>query len=377
MKFFKLDAGHERIFGLDLLRFFAISYVVLGHSKILIPEAYDHYIGKIIIDGVSIFFVLSGFLIGRILIKQLIQGKGSFRDLISFWSKRWMRTLPAYFLILAFLVAYTYALKPNRLPDDWYKYFLFIQNFGVPQPPFFSESWSLSIEEWFYILVPILFFTLLFLFKKYFKIVLILAILGGISGVAAYRYYLYFHVDVSNFSAVDLNIMRQVIPRLDAIMLGVLGAYLSIYLPQLWKFAARWWIFVGMFLVLYLLKQYNSSFTSMYYCVLIPLFKATAVFFMLPFLSGFKLKKANLFTKFITLISVTSYSMYLINRTIMIDIVIKYGLNDNLKKKHVFSEGWIYEYVFFWIITIIGSFLMYKLVERPFLKLRDRILARS
>ena len=234
MKFFSLDADNNRVFGLDLLRFFAIIFVVFGHSKILVPDKYDFLIGKFILDGVSIFFVLSGFLIGRILINQINQNKTKLSDLITFWKRRWIRTLPAYLVVLTFLVSYTFLLKPARLPLDFYKYYLFIQNFNAPQPPFFSESWSLSIEEWFYLLIPIIFLFFIKLTKK--KHTLIIVIFSIIFLVILFRYYLYKTVDVSSFYNVDLSILRQVLPRLDAIMFGVLGAYLSFFKKEKWNY---------------------------------------------------------------------------------------------------------------------------------------------
>jgi peptidoglycan/LPS O-acetylase OafA/YrhL len=368
MKFFSLDADRNRVFGLDLLRFFAIIFVVLGHSKILVPEHYDYLIGKFILDGVSIFFVLSGFLIGRILINQLIQHKTKVSDLLNFWKRRWIRTLPAYLVVLIFLVIYTYILKPNRLPNDFYKYFLFLQNFNVTQPPFFSESWSLSIEEWFYLSMPIIFILVFSIRKKYSAILFV--IISIIVLVVFYRYHLFQTRDISTFTKVDLNILRQVIPRLDAIMFGVLGAYLSLIQKELWSKLNFKWIVIGAFIILYLLKQFNSSYDTFYYIVILPALKSFAVLLMLPFLSNYKLSKTNFISQSITFISLTSYSMYLVNRTIVIEIIIKYGLNNNLKGYHIFKDTWIPEYILFWVITLLLSFLMYKLIEKPFLKLR-------
>jgi peptidoglycan/LPS O-acetylase OafA/YrhL len=368
MKFFSLEADRNRVFGLDLLRFFAIIFVVLGHSKILVPEQYDYLIGKFILDGVSIFFVLSGFLIGRILINQLIQHKTKVSDLLTFWKRRWIRTLPAYLVVLIFLVIYTYLLKPNRLPNDFYKYFFFLQNFNVPQPPFFSESWSLSIEEWFYLSMPIIFILVFSIRKKYSAILFV--IISIIVLVVFYRFHLFQTRDISTFTKVDLNILRQVVPRLDAIMFGVLGAYLSLFKEKLWALLCKKWMIIIAFIILYLLKQFNSNYDTFYFIVLLPAFKSFAVLLMLPFLSSYKLKKTNFISQSITFISLTSYSMYLVNRTIVIEIIIKYGLNNNLTGKHVFEGSWIPEYILFWTITLLLSFLMYKLIEKPFLKLR-------
>ncbi|MDG1661044.1 MAG: hypothetical protein P8H40_06680 [Winogradskyella sp.] len=52
--------------------------------------------------GVDIFFVLSGFLIGGILLRKLEAGQTSFSDLVRFWKRRWLRTFPNYFVVLIF-----------------------------------------------------------------------------------------------------------------------------------------------------------------------------------------------------------------------------------------------------------------------------------
>ena len=169
MGFFKLEQSNNRVFGLDLLRFVAIFMVLLGHSLILAPKYLKPFVYKFLFDGVAIFFVLSGFLIGGILIKQLNKEKPSFNGLVDFWKRRWMRTLPAYLVILIFLLIYTAFLIPKNLPDDWFRFFFFTQNLFAFRPSFFAEAWSLSIEEWFYLSVPLLLFGALMLFKSSIK----------------------------------------------------------------------------------------------------------------------------------------------------------------------------------------------------------------
>ena len=112
--FLKIEINSSRIYGLDILRAFAILFVVLDHSKHTlqnsnseiisgISQSYSWYIRYLVFDGVSIFFVLSGFLIGSILIKTFDRGDLSFKSLVNFWIKRWMRTLPNYLFIHSLL----------------------------------------------------------------------------------------------------------------------------------------------------------------------------------------------------------------------------------------------------------------------------------
>ena len=72
-KLFKIEIPDNRNFGLDLLRFIAIFTVLISHSITVLPEKY-YVVHKFIFDGVLVFFVLSGFLIGRIFIRDFENG---------------------------------------------------------------------------------------------------------------------------------------------------------------------------------------------------------------------------------------------------------------------------------------------------------------
>src|SRR5919108_5666871 len=103
----------KRIVGLDIVRALAILMVLFYHSREmlagLISIPFIGYLtGKIIAItvpfghlGVEMFFVLSGYLIGGILIKEFNKNDNlNFNNITSFWKRRWLRTLPNYFLIL-------------------------------------------------------------------------------------------------------------------------------------------------------------------------------------------------------------------------------------------------------------------------------------
>src|SRR5260221_1461236 len=148
-------AESDRILGLDILRASAVTLVVISHSYFLInpikefpyfdrlyPVLYP-VVGMLGFWGVDLFFVLSGFLIGRILIMQFIDSKNfSFVDVKKFWIRRWFRTLPNYylFLLLNSLLYYLYYNRPFTFPS-FFKYFFLTQNLFTPFEFFFTESW--------------------------------------------------------------------------------------------------------------------------------------------------------------------------------------------------------------------------------------------
>ncbi|MCC8425723.1 acyltransferase [Mucilaginibacter sp. UR6-11] len=124
----------ERVYGLDILRAFAITVVVVTHGMAYTPRALNKVIEATYLDGVSIFFVLSGFLIGRILIKSMSKQNLDFYTLLNFWWRRWLRTIPVYFFILsAVIFFYNYGKPPG---PTFKRFYIFSQNLFTPHPTY-------------------------------------------------------------------------------------------------------------------------------------------------------------------------------------------------------------------------------------------------
>src|SRR5438094_1140890 len=146
----------ERQPGLDLLRALAIIIVVIYHAALFgfkLPGRVDRF-GWI---GVDLFFVLSGYLIGGQLLAPLAREKSI--KLGSFFARRVLRIMPAYFVILA-----VYFLLPpwREYPDmaqPLWKFLLSVQNIALHGGTAFSHAWSLAVEDQFYLCLP---FILLF-----------------------------------------------------------------------------------------------------------------------------------------------------------------------------------------------------------------------
>lgn len=139
-------------FYLDILRAVAIVMVVVYHVLLMCPVAspvlmniawYGQY-------GVELFFVLSGWLIGGLYWNE----KYRFGDveLRRFWLRRWLRTIPPYLVALALSLLAVY-IQGGKAFD--LGYLVFIQNY-YNQIPYFLISWSLCIEEHFYLFLPVL-----------------------------------------------------------------------------------------------------------------------------------------------------------------------------------------------------------------------------
>src|SRR5689334_11843153 len=227
------SASPHRIYGLDILRAAAILFVLQIHSLRFIAAHTDtYYYWLYILDGVDLFFVLSGFLIGGILLRTINKNGLDWQALRSFWIRRWFRTLPNYFLLLiALLAGYRYVF--DEFPPKTLQFFVFLQNFADPHPRFFPESWSLAVEEWFYIIIPLGLFFLLKTSKNKKRIV-ISWICFVIIAISVFRIYKTSTLHYHELNTWDQYIRKQVLTRMDSIMYGFLGAYFSYYRFAFW-----------------------------------------------------------------------------------------------------------------------------------------------
>ncbi|HYO52661.1 acyltransferase [Archangium sp.] len=153
-----MSSSSHRIPGLDLLRAIAITWVMVGHLFEIAPELHGlpEFVRTLMSAGpagVDLFFVLSGFLIGRILRRMLASGGGL--DVLGFWSRRWLRTLPAYYaVLLGGLVTEVLGRSRGGWNGALPAYFVFLQTY-LSDMPRFNWTWSLCIEEHFYLVLPL------------------------------------------------------------------------------------------------------------------------------------------------------------------------------------------------------------------------------
>jgi peptidoglycan/LPS O-acetylase OafA/YrhL len=366
---FKIDFEKDRVYGLDILRALAVLFVVLGHgSKLLFPS-----INKITFyleyDGVAIFFVLSGFLIGGILIKILERENATYKNLFNFWIRRWFRTLPNYFLVLFILLILSYFFIDGFSVSTGGKYFLFAQNLFTPHPAWFPEAWSLSVEEWFYLLIPIIVFGLVGMCKVITNKAIIWTSVFILILMTAIRIYRYVEIPVNSFEEWDGIFRRQVLTRLDSLMFGLIGAYIFFYYKNTWFRYKNQLFILGLvlFLGMKILDRYHMHVFDLYQCVFSFSLASFATLSLLPFLSDLKTGNGVVYKSF-TYISLISYSMYLLHFSVIQKwIIINLDFPELPAYVQIGSKYFLY-----WSITILVSILMFKYFERPMMKLREK-----
>ncbi len=144
-----MPSGRDR--QLDGLRAIAVTMVLYAHFL----SSDDSYWGHV---GVRLFFVLSGFLITRLLLDARASANfQTFPALFSFYVRRTLRIFPPYFAMLGFV--WLVDLEQSRGPLLWHA--LYISNFWYAiqnewAPWVLVHTWTLSIEEQFYIVWPFL-----------------------------------------------------------------------------------------------------------------------------------------------------------------------------------------------------------------------------
>jgi peptidoglycan/LPS O-acetylase OafA/YrhL len=364
----------NKIFGLDLLRAIAIILVLVYHSFFInVPFFTMLHLYFFCFDGVKVFFVLSGFLITKILINQFTN-ECSIIQVLIFWYKRWMRTMPA-FIFLSIFFAILFLVKENSLPNGFIKMITFTQNLYIRHNVFFRETWSLAIEEWFYFTFPLFIFCI-YKFNKNLKRSFLLFCAFTLIIFPIYRFFLIFY-DFDNIYNMHL---QTLLVCYDCISYGLLAAWCIYYYPEWCEKNKNKLLKIGLALVFLILSiqhvfDYNvlTAYETIYKLTICTPISCFAVACCLPFLATWQAKKDTFFVKSVRYISLKSYSLYLVN----LQLVSGFGIN--FLKKYIVAhippslEYPLY-FVFFYVCTFFLAHYLHLFVEVPFLKLRDKYI---
>lgn len=358
--------------GLDLARALAITAVFVDHaSGIFVEGASPARIATIALGlaGVEIFFSLSGFLIGHMLIALARDGVEA-GSIGCFLGRRWFRTLPMYY---AAWLAMSAALGRWNWGD-----LLFLQNFGPPGPRTLVVSWSLVMEEWFYLLFPLLMLGVALAFRRR-RIGV-----GGVLGIALAIVVLCPAARLATyFAGLPQHLISDKNPilRLDCAAYGVLAAALNDILVR--RRRPAWLgpvaaataagallvvlVWLGLFVkVLEPKFQLATGFThwGLYYFAvqyaIIDLASAALVFGLFHGLPRLN----RTIGRPVTLLSRISYSVYLVHVPILAFWTTRTaGVLGRVGATAVLTAA-----------VLLVAYTTYRLIELPFMALRDRLV---
>lgn len=360
----------SRIFGLDVLRSIAILSVVFSHGyywlglKNPLLLSISGLFGFI---GVEIFFVLSGFLIGTILLKNFIKDEFTFSDVKIFLKRRWFRTLPNYFLVL--LLNFGIALSFGFSLQNTWKYFFFFQNFSSNGITFFSESWSLSVEEWTYIFAAICFFISAKVFKSNKKKGFLLITILVICFVHFLRWMKFQLAPIYDLTIWNTDIKAIVVYRIDSIFYGFLVAWIAYFYSHLLKKYSFYLIVIAAYLFLFQFVVLNVLDVTIvtkpvFYHVFYFTLTSVTIALSLPFFIQWN--STAFFVKPITYISKISYSIYLLHYSI-IGFLFKFVVDT-----YQIKLAAVYLIIIYLLITFLMSHVLYSFYEKPLTNLRDK-----
>lgn len=313
-------------------------------------------------NGVILFFVLSGFLITKILLinkDKYEQANKNKTSLIKvFYIRRILRIFPIYYLVIFATFLINYRLSREIFP--WLATFTIniyqsIENFSVGD---FNHFWSLAVEEQFYLFWPWL---ILFTPRKHF-IKLIIAII--ISSIA---YKAYIFIFVHKWMAGSYFVLGCA----DALAIGALVAYISLYRADISKKLSSVLVLLPTVTVYILtrittlyfnLESVKNILDEFFYAIVAAVIVNRAARQDFTFIA-----KAMLENKFVAYCGKISYGMYLYHLFmpfIYFYLQSKTGLHiDNL---------FLY-FIFLYALTFIISHFSWILIEKPINNLKNKI----
>jgi peptidoglycan/LPS O-acetylase OafA/YrhL len=229
-----------RLPGLDLLRAVAISWVMAFHASSFGLISRDHWIPKFGWMGVDLFFVLSGFLIAGQLLRPWAVGRRP--DYSRFFVRRLLRTLPAYLVVVALYFSLPVLRDHPDLQPLW-QFLTFTENFAnVPNPAkAFSQAWSLCVEEQFYLVFPATVAVLAL--RPHLRVVVPVFIAILMVGIVSRGYFWLADVGLPRFDTTAIPhfgrymtlIYYPTWARLDGLLAGVAAATVQTFRPVWWR----------------------------------------------------------------------------------------------------------------------------------------------
>ena len=325
----------------------------LGHYVHTFPASIQNFAQKLAHAGsygVSIFFVISGYLItSRILVE--IKEFGSF-NIKEFYLKRFWRIMPPFLFYLFFLVFLSVFTSLSLSLEEVVKSIFFVQVF-MPQGSYtyyIGHFWSLNVEEHFYF-----FLSFLFLSKNLKRIV---PILFATIGLLFITRYIAFHFSHNDYLA-DLKIWARSFLFMDYMFWGTILALLrdNEYLRKLFSVLSIGYLTQFLFCALFLLIYFNFKFKD----YLLPLVAAVTV--VLTTFNDKNLLGSLLESKISQFIGKISYSLYLWQQLF-------FGKLESEIKEISFLQNNVISY----ILLVAVAYGSYRFIEKPLLAFGRRSL---
>ncbi|WP_316736077.1 acyltransferase [Pedobacter aquatilis] len=345
----------KHIPSLDGWRAVAIMMVILGHFMLTLEKGGAiHTILKLTAIGnlgVKIFFVLSGFLITTLLIKEKI--KYANINLKNFFIRRALRIIPVLYLYLIAVFLVNYLFNLNLTISNFIGPLFYVNNFNFLSGTWITQhTWSLAVEEQFYLVWPAIF--------KYSKnriltCIIIILIIPGFVIVE------YLDPEVGNYILAPFFIPAS------SIFMGALISLLSFnsYISSKFLISKNFKFGIFIFAIVLIYSIYYFSAKSTYAKFILPFGNILTDFCFIYIILFSIIRKDHFIFKVLNSrifiqIGIISYSLYIWQQLFIIP-----------KGNYPILEHYIY-FPYNLISVFIFGFLSFYLFEKPFLKLKER-----
>jgi len=313
--------------------------------------------------------VLSGYLIGEQILAGIAQGRRL--SLSAFYKRRFLRTLPNYYIVLALYFLFPNLMGGRELPPLW-RFLTFTQNILLKPGTAFSHAWSLCIEEQFYLLLPLLCLAFVAVGRSRLGAWIILALLLAI-GIAA-RWYYWLHYGLEPANGYYSRVYFGSISRFDEFLPGIAIALLRNFHPATWNRITahgNWPLALGMavtagvgalFLKGYYIEGYGYGFTA-------TVFGYSLIAWAFGMLVLAALSPGSLLHRLripgATPLALWSYALYLVHKPIA--MILRRELPADWDSNSPRTV------IVMFATCLLGGWLLYRLVETPFMRLRKKI----
>ncbi|MEY2502259.1 MAG: hypothetical protein QOI07_2593, partial [Verrucomicrobiota bacterium] len=290
----------------------------------------------------------------------------------SFYVRRWFRTLPRFFLFLIVNIVFERLFRAHAVGvGEGLSHGFFLRNLTGFHMTFFPESWSLAIEEWVYLLFPAALWLGLKLTKRFDAVFL----------SAAFSF-LAFSTIARLLAAPDPaatwsdELRMVVIYRFDALMIGMLGAWLSLRFQKTWVRLAPVCAFggvvllVAMYATLWKIQNGHLQFGDDSFFARTFRFSLVSLGFalLLPWASAWKLAGENPGSTAVRKIALWSYGLYLVHLPVFL-LVTRAGLGADAPMSLAKALG---SFVLQIGGAVLLSALLYRFFEAPCTRLREK-----
>lgn len=351
---------------LDGFRTIAFLIVFLGHCFVLFDYGGRNFMVKLLNKlfgkpgaGVHFFFVLSGFLISYLLLKEIQRNNKI--DIRAFYVRRVLRIWPVYYTVIIIALLLSFVSRPFYSLHDanFWMIGTFLTNYNLAQTGIASLPitvlWSVSVEEQFYLILPLLIslFT-----RKVFYIFPLFIISAVVFGA----------MHTHNIMLVEFSTLSVC----GSLFLGCISAYFVVYhhLADFFSKLKKQYIFIA-YLLFFSLHIYREK--------IFAIDKSNVwLYFIYSFFFSFFILEQNYAKnsfykmknfKLLTVWGKYTYGLYAYHITVISILMI-------FIPQYINPKGNVFLYFSLWIVALAGSLgiarLSYRFIEKPFLKMKDK-----